>query len=124
MKNTLDRSTTIKLLALLLCAYIHQSQQLIKEHKQSVAILNHAKAWRKKKRIPWSYVDNMLNDRQFRRMFRMTRECFALLCENIKVAVGESVLSLKYTLLPFSIIQVTFIMLTLKHHCISQIIPY
>ena len=91
MKNTLDKSITIKLLALLLCAYIHQSQQLIKEREQSVAISNHAKARRKKKRIPWSYVDNMLNDRQFRRMFRMTRECFALLCENIKVAVGESV---------------------------------
>ena len=31
----------------------------------------------------------MLNDRQFRRMFRMSRECFDMLCDKIKVSVGE-----------------------------------
>ena len=33
----------------------------------------------------------MVNDRQFRRMFQMTRECFALLCENIKFSAGERI---------------------------------
>ena len=31
----------------------------------------------------------MLNYRQFCQMFRMARECFTLLCDKIKVAVGE-----------------------------------
>ena len=43
----------------------------------------------RKKSVPWSSVDSMLNNRQFRRMFRMTRECFELLCEKIKLSVGE-----------------------------------
>ena len=63
----------MKLVALLLCVYLHKLQRHT-EHELSVAISNHAKARRKKKRIPWSYIDNMLNDRQFRRTFRMTRE--------------------------------------------------
>ena len=89
----IDKKVSIQLLALLLCicSYemtqikLHQAAAIIAAEKSAIA-----KSRRKKSRIPFSQVDNMLNDRQFRRMFRMTRECFALLSDKIKINVGES----------------------------------
>ena len=50
-----------------------------------------AKKRRKKKRIKWSEVSSRISDYQFRRMFRMSRECFSLLCQKITCGVGEKV---------------------------------
>ncbi len=43
-----------------------------------------------KQRLAWSKFSNSLSDKQFRRMFRMPRDCFDLLCSRIIKAVGES----------------------------------
>ena len=44
---------------------------------------------RKKVRVLWSDVNQRISDIQFRRMFRMNRQCFALLCQLIIRNVGE-----------------------------------
>ena len=44
----------------------------------------------KKVRVRWDDISSRMGDCQFRRMFRMTRECFSLLCFSIICAVGES----------------------------------
>lgn len=43
--------------------------------------------WRQRKR--WEDFSTSLTDRQFRRYFRMPRECFDLLCKKIRANVGE-----------------------------------
>ena len=48
-----------------------------------------AKACRKKTRISSPSVCQRISDKQFRRMFQMTRECFAQLCSRIIISVGE-----------------------------------
>lgn len=88
MKN-IDSSLILKILSLLLLLRLNQQQQH-GIYKTSIRMSKRALSRRKKKRIPWEYVDSMLNARQFRRMFRMTRECFHLLCEKMKITVGES----------------------------------
>ena len=45
---------------------------------------------RKKKRLKWSEINLRISDRHFRRMFRMTRPCFDLLCQKIISHIGES----------------------------------
>ena len=47
------------------------------------------KTRRLKKSIPWSTVNKRICDQQFRRMFRMTRQCFSELCQLIISKVGE-----------------------------------
>ena len=44
---------------------------------------------RRKKRILWSVVNERISDQQSCRMFRMTRPCFNLLCQNIIRYTGE-----------------------------------
>ena len=39
--------------------------------------------------ITWSSVSKRISDLQFRRMFRMNRDCFHKLCEKIISCVGE-----------------------------------
>ena len=89
MKASLDSDTTLKLLALLLCAFTMQIYIIVQDIEMSEAKSENARLRRKKTRIPFANVDTMLNDRQFRRMFRMDRDCFHLLCDKIKIAVGE-----------------------------------
>ena len=48
-----------------------------------------AKKRRKKRRVLWTDVSQRISDLQFRRMFRMTRDCFDLLCSTIIARVGE-----------------------------------
>ena len=48
-----------------------------------------AKKRRKKKRVLWTDVNKRISDLQFRCMFRMTHDCFQLLCRKIISAVGE-----------------------------------
>ena len=45
---------------------------------------------RKKVRVRWDDISQRMGDYQFRRMFRMTRECFSSLCHSIIGAIGES----------------------------------
>ena len=45
---------------------------------------------RTKVRVKWDEISYRMGDYQFRRMFRMTRECFSLLCATIVGAIGES----------------------------------
>ena len=45
---------------------------------------------REKTRILWSTVCKCIIDKQFRRMFRMTRACFQQLCAKIIMQIGES----------------------------------
>ena len=45
---------------------------------------------RKKVRVRWDDISHRIGDYQFRRMFRMTRECFSSLCHSIIGAIGES----------------------------------
>ena len=50
---------------------------------------NSAKNRRVKKRIKWSHVGERISNKKFRRMFRMTRECFSELCSHIKTSIVE-----------------------------------
>ena len=43
----------------------------------------------KKPRMTWSVFSAKLSDEKFRRMYRMTRECFQQLCLKIETAVGK-----------------------------------
>ena len=89
MKASLDSDNILKLLALLLCAFSMQIHLIVQDIETSEAKSDNARSRRKKTRVPFANVDRMLNDRQFRRMFRMDRDCFHLLCDKIKIAVGE-----------------------------------
>ena len=42
-----------------------------------------------KKRIPWSIVNERISNKQFRRIFCMTRQCFYELCQLNISKVGE-----------------------------------
>ena len=42
-----------------------------------------------RQRKSWAEFQSSLTDRQFRRYFRMTWECFHLLCDRIEANVGE-----------------------------------
>ena len=48
-----------------------------------------AKKRRGKRRQSWMKFQSNLTNRQFRRYFRMTRECFTQLCERIENNVGR-----------------------------------
>ena len=43
-----------------------------------------------KQRIRWSYIIHTLSDNQFKRMYRMSKEYFNLLCERIIASISES----------------------------------
>ena len=49
-----------------------------------------AKTRRKKKRVTWEYICERMGDYQFRRMFRMSKDCFSSLSNTIKLKIGES----------------------------------
>ena len=51
---------------------------------------NIARSRRNKKRVTWEYISERMGDYQFRRMFRMSKDCFNSLCQTIKMKVGES----------------------------------
>ena len=48
-----------------------------------------AKNRRCKRRRSWIGFQERLSDRQFRRYFRMSRECFQLLCDKIEYNIGS-----------------------------------
>ena len=63
--------------------YILHTIQLSKDRSRV------AKMRRKKQRLSWSVFQSTLTDTQFRRMYRMSRACFAQLCGLIEEKVGE-----------------------------------
>ena len=44
---------------------------------------------RKKESIRWETINRRISERKYRRMFRITNECFALLCGSMIIGVGE-----------------------------------
>ena len=42
-----------------------------------------------KNRVLWADINTRISDLQFRRMFRLNRQCFAMLCQNIISNIGE-----------------------------------
>ena len=61
--------------------------------KQKVSAMRKSSASRRRfrQRKSWNAFQANLTDRQFRRYFRMSRECFAYLCNMIESNVGEEV---------------------------------
>ena len=74
------------LLYLCLKRYCNDKQLLLISEQRS----RQARGRRDKERIQWSELQERISDIHFRRMFRMTRLCFDLLCQKIIAAVGES----------------------------------
>ena len=73
------------LLYSILVQYDNDHHARLRSHNKSI----HALERRRKERIPWDVVNERISDRHFRRMFRMTRCCFSLLCQKIISRVGE-----------------------------------
>ena len=86
-------------LPLIIYIAISQYESKYNELKMYEKKCEEAKARRKKKRISWSSVCQRISDKQFRRMFRMTRECFAQLCSRIIRSVGEKNSNLNHILM-------------------------
>ena len=85
-----QRQFVSSILPCLLYLVLHQFTVDYNAWEECVILSNIAKKRQKKSRIPWSSVDARISDKQFRRMFRMTRDCFSLLCQDITMAIGES----------------------------------
>ncbi|KAL7545061.1 hypothetical protein ACHAWF_014107 [Thalassiosira exigua] len=62
----------------------HMKRKRISRIKKSAA-----KNRKYRQRKSWAEFQSKLTDKQFRRYFRMSRECFQLLCEKIQTNVGE-----------------------------------
>lgn len=62
---------------------------LRKQHATSQAKHDAAKNRKCRQRTSWSSFQNRLTNKQFRRYFRMERECFHYLCDRIIANVGE-----------------------------------
>ena len=73
------------LLYLCLKRYCIQKELLLVAEQLS----HRAQCRRVKKRIKWSDLQERISDVHFRRMFRMNRKCFNLLCQKIIAAIGE-----------------------------------
>ena len=65
-------------------------QAYIERKKASRLNAENARRRKFRPRKSWVSFESNLTDRQFRRYFRMPRECFDLLCEKIEANVGES----------------------------------
>ena len=61
----------------------------VERKKVSKAKSDAARRRKFRPRKSWATFQSNLTDRQFRRYFRMPRECFDLLCEKIEAIVGE-----------------------------------
>ena len=70
---------------ILLCQYEFDLSAYLRSVRNSAG----ARKRRKKVRVLWSEVSRRISDIQFRRMFRMPRDCFDNLCQAIIAAVGE-----------------------------------
>ena len=90
MDNALNGGKSIHLLRLLISIvavyYYHQSQDVDPYALVSLAALNR----RKRVRPSWDEINLRISDTHFRRMFRISRHCFQLLCNKVIANVGES----------------------------------
>ena len=90
---TQHKLITQKLIVLFLSLFLFHTLSLydyeckIRLKRKNISLS--AKKRRKKERLLWSEVNLRISDLHFRRMFRMTRKCFDLLCSKIIAAVGE-----------------------------------
>ena len=77
-----------RIIPLLVCVilfhHLTEQQSWQRSHTKSILGLKR----RRKERILWATINERISDRHFRRMFRMTRDCFSLLCQRIIVEVG------------------------------------
>ena len=85
-----DKSKIRLVLQLLIFLYLNNSQLLLVQYANSIVISDRVLNRSRKKQKYWSYVDEILSNCQFCRMFRMTRPYFDLLCEKINIGIGES----------------------------------
>ena len=78
------------LLCLLL--YICVRRYCFCKHEESLSAMRreYALRRRRKNRIQWSDLQQPISDNHFRRMFRMSRDCFKQLCAKIIASIGES----------------------------------
>ena len=88
---TLDKPKFMKTILPVIIYYIYYQYDieitaLIKRENMSYA----AKSRRIPQRISWSEVNKRISNTQFRRMFRMSRQCFDHLCDVIISRIGES----------------------------------
>ena len=79
-----------KLLSILLCLLLAKCHYDSIASAKSASLSAAALHRRKKRRIIWSEINDRISDNHFRRMFRMNRNCFQLLCQKIISTVGES----------------------------------
>lgn len=91
MESKLSKVFVTKLLPILLCFVVVQYHFILKEEQYYFIRSQSALGRRKKKRVKWAEINERISDAHFRRMFRMTRPCFSLLCRKIIAAVGERV---------------------------------
>ena len=115
--KSFDRNTTLYMLVLLLCLCSQKKRDQLRHKARILASAEasaHALKRRKKKRILWSKVDVVLNERQFRRMFCMTRQCFAMLLDKIKISVGGNIFKSEVYIDTFWIPQGVYIMRIMK----------
>ena len=85
-----NNTSAKKLLCLVLSIMLVYQSGFNKSEHFSFVLSDAALGRRKKKRVKWAEVNKIISDRHFRRMFRMSRDCFALLCSTIKNRIGES----------------------------------
>ena len=83
------KDALLSLLPLLLSISLIQFNADYNAFREFTIRSNAAKIRRKKKRVNWTYISQRISDKQFRRMFRMTRECFLNLCNLIISHVGD-----------------------------------
>ena len=88
--NSDPKDIILTILPLLLYFALNQFQSDLRSYVGSLNRSNQAINCRMKHRISWSSVSQRLSDKQFRRMFRMTRQCFQELCQKIISSIGES----------------------------------
>ena len=92
VKNNVKKG--VAALLLILAEWDGSEDQLLeellrKQHNTSIAKQDAAKNRKCRQRASWMSFQNRLTDKQFRRYFRMERQCFQFLCDCIIANVGE-----------------------------------
>ena len=86
----MSRGESLQMLSILLCFLFSKYHLDNKVSARSALLRAAALKRRKKTRFTWSQINERISDNHFRRMFRMNRDCFKLLCHKIISKIGES----------------------------------
>ena len=86
----MSRGESLQMLSILLCFLFSKYHLDNKVSARSALLRAAALNCRKKTRFTWSQINERISDNHFRRMFRMNRDCFKLLCHKIISKIGES----------------------------------